>query len=69
MQLLFKDVRTKIVPVIHSVTVFKISLPTEKKRNMVVYWSIIYVSASLIVFAVFTRKHSVWTITHLHEDQ
>ena len=33
MKLLSKDVRTNIVPIVHSVTMFKISLPTEEEQE------------------------------------
>lgn len=65
----FKAVRTKTEPITDLRPIFMIFLPSEKKRviQLVVHYSIIYVSASLIVFAVFIRKHSVWIITHLQE--
>ena len=33
MKLLSKDVRNNIVPLVHSVTMFKISLPTEEQKE------------------------------------
>lgn len=50
--------------------IIKISFSTGKKiQNIELHFSITYASASLIVFAGFTGKHSVGIIAHVGEDQ
>lgn len=47
--------------------IIKISFSIEKIQNIELHFSITYASASLIVFAEFTGKHSVGIIAHVGE--
>lgn len=60
--------KAKIGTMIYLVVILQIFLPSEKICKIVVLSSIVYVSAILIVFAVFRGKHSVWIITGFGEN-